>query len=527
MAFYSASAIANGVQKGFFHGFPRGVATVYVNGTATTAFTDALGYVTFTTAPAAGALVLMVPTDADQTTVSSGGATSFNALTGRLLPAQVPSGGSAGQALGPDGAWFTPPSANVYQTPFNLLKPTYSGAVVAKGDGATYDNAAIKAAVRAANAAGGGLIYCPAGVYLIDLSDPNVFGDIAVQNSSKQAGSVQIVFWGEGDANTIFRFSGGANPASEVFMLANPTGFNSLIGCNFIGIGYQGSAPDSDGGWAYSTIRSNVSFLKLTGTDSPAVQPQAFRFHLCGTYGFSTNFTFDGNAVCSEVYHSMGNYKFARRHYNLKNAQSLNHVHHACSVELIMGPIVQFNANSLNPGLCGGAVHFFGGSIICGNGSSGPGTDFWAFDMPVALIGDCSVTGCRFEMRGANAKFARIADQGYMALNFSDTTILETATATKTDWMTCGHGGRITWTTVHLKSDYKLEIKVNANSVQGWGGSILFDKCTVPQDFASWCSMAGFAGGAIIGTNMRGVNNSGGLVTWANDFCVRAPLLWA
>ncbi|WP_374307838.1 glycosyl hydrolase family 28-related protein [Methylocella sp.] len=456
------------------------------------------------------------------TPAGGGGATDFSGLTGAASLAQIPAGGDTTKFLRGDKSWGVP--AGSYQTPFNVKFPTYVGAVAAAGDGVTDDTAAITATVRAAYAAGGGVVFFPAGVYLINTTTGNPLGNILTQNPNTQAGSVRIVFAGEGMGNSILRFASGANPGSPVFMLSSPTAFNSLIGCAFYDLGFQGVAPDVDGGWAYSSIRSNTYFMKLSGFDSPSVQPQAFKFFRVGVYGFGTNFWFDGNAVCSEIYHMQCEYKFAQRHYNISNAQSLNHVHVGCSCELIMGPLVQINPNGsgYNPGLGGGAVHFVGGSIIMGN-STGPGVDFWALDMPSALISDaCSFSDNRFELRGANAKLLRIADQGILAVSFRNITILETATTAKSAWCTIGRGARASFSNMQLKADYQCSFVVNAGSVQGWGGSILFDECTVPQDFATWCSFAGFAGGVISGTRMRGVNNSGGLDTWANDFQVSA-----
>lgn len=103
-----------------------------------------------------------------------------------------------------------------------------------------------------------------------------------------------------------------------------------------------------------------------------------------------------------------------------------------------MGPMFQINPNgsSYNPGLGGGAIHVRGGSMIHGN-STGPSSDFYAFDMPSALISDaCSFSDVRFEMRGANAKLVRIADQG------NDFQISATgASGGFTSAQTAGYGG--------------------------------------------------------------------------------------
>lgn len=157
-----------------------------------------------------------------------------------------------------------------YQTPYNVKNPTYVGAgTPAVGDGVTDDGPAIKAIVRACYANGVVVVFFPTGVYLIGLANANPLGDILTRNTNVTGGSVAIVFAGEGIGNSVLRFASGSNPGSPIYMLANPTAFNSLLGGAFADLGFQGGPPDGDGGWAYSSVRSNCRFMKLTGTDSP------------------------------------------------------------------------------------------------------------------------------------------------------------------------------------------------------------------------------------------------------------------
>lgn len=190
-----------------------------------------------------------------------------------------------------------------------------------------------------------------------------------------------------------------------------------------------------------------------------------------------------------------------------------------------MGDCFQINASSYGSetGLGGGAIHWRGGSIILGN-STGPGTDFYLFKMTSARFGDlCSMSDVRIEMRGDNAKLVSAPDTGGLAIRFNGVTILDASTATKDNYVSIGRGGRVSFSNVHLKPDNPCLFKINAAGYWGWGGSIQFDEFTCDKaDFATWCSVTGFAGGSIQGRRMRGVNNTDGLTTYANDFQISA-----
>jgi hypothetical protein len=383
----------------------------------------------------------------------------------------------------------------------------------AKGDGVHDDTASIIAAVRAAYAAGSennspAQVYFPAGRYLIRGDNP--LGKILVPNPNATSNAVGLQFVGEGKYSSVLRLDTTGASAPR-WMYSQPTGFTIAQGVVFQDLGFEGSAPDTDGGWAPGSIKPYANGFKFYGhSGSPEVQNKDISFVRCAAHGFQTLFDFEGNAVASEISHHNCSYGFiADAAYLINNGQSVNHRFFGTDIEEVYGDVFRIGD--------GGGVQVFGGSIIMM--PDGGATDKWLVNVPSAISGDpVEFFGVRLEGRGNYSNLVNLANLSNRRVLFHGGRLLDQGTATKDHWLRLGDYSRVdlVGTTLDQQSGAATKVHLIGTGLGGEVGTVLFDKCRLPSDFSDQCEIDYV--GCISAVHTQGNIGQNGKAYTANDF---------
>jgi hypothetical protein len=151
---------------------------------------------------------------------------------------------------------------------FNVQDVLY-GAV---GDGANDDTSGIQAAINAASAAGGGIVYCPAGTYLLEAGGLFVRGAVILKGEGFGADTALV---GDNTHATEFVSGTGFVSTDTVITFASSTATNVLVGCGVMDIAFRTEGPNRVQHVLelYGVVSSSFVNLKIDnfgGTDSRA-----------------------------------------------------------------------------------------------------------------------------------------------------------------------------------------------------------------------------------------------------------------
>lgn len=464
----------------------------------------------------------------------TGGATAFSGLTGNLALSQIPTGGTSSTYLRGDGVYATPPGGSAsYQTPYNVKFPTYPGATLsAKGDGVTDDGPAIRAAIAAAyalvpptgtNGQGGALIYFPAGFYRIAMSSTaasNLFAGITVKNINTNGGCSNLTLVGEGMANTIILMDTVGGGATTACSLVSPSQtFTTTFGLTFRDLGFWGGKPNTDGNWdAISSIPAHANSIFNFYSDSAGVQNSNFRFYNVLAAGAAYIFDIEGTQLCSEFSHFGCNYNsWSLACYQNNNPQSVNHRFYGCDFQNGFGHVFK---------LGGGDVRVYGGSVIMASDAT-TATNQYLVNFTTGLA-TSKLDTVRVELRGNFSCIINQPNAAAVQSVFDKCDFLDEATSAKTAFITTGTFNRIDFIRCDLVQGgsyapvaHALPVIVNASGPGGDSGTILFDKCTLPQNFSDQCSINYV--GSISSRETRGNYGSNQQYSnIANDFTINA-----
>lgn len=201
---------------------------------------------------------------------------------------------------------------------FNVKAAAYG----AKGDGTTNDRAAINAALAAANAAGGGIVYFPAGTYLVTPTGASPVG-LTLMGTSQGYQNVHLV--GDGQGATVIQQSSGVN--GVLLQASGPsssagTGTTHCRGCSLHGITFNGNSTtgallqcyytdqivvrdcyfENNNDTAIDTAElwefrfEDLTFIQCTGTSGSSTQPNINLRNSAASsgFGYSTDSTNNG-----------------------------------------------------------------------------------------------------------------------------------------------------------------------------------------------------------------------------------------
>lgn len=128
---------------------------------------------------------------------------------------------------------------------FDVTNPAYG----AQGNGITDDTASIQAAISAAQAAGGGIVYFPVGVYIVHLTiNPNVASIKAALHIPSN-----VSLWGDGPGASIIKLGAGqAIDQQQIISNWNPQASGTDMNICLWNIGIDGNALNNPAGASLS-----------------------------------------------------------------------------------------------------------------------------------------------------------------------------------------------------------------------------------------------------------------------------------